>query len=86
MLSSLSELRRVPLSSVRIYFENSLLLPSNRATWDHGEIVSKDAKSIFQRRFHGRTCTHVTSPLSDHKVPSFTSKSSKDVKTLCTKA
>ena len=32
---------------------NSLLL-SKRATWDNREVVSKDAKSIFQRRFYGR--------------------------------
>ena len=45
-----------PLRSppVPTYLVNSLLLLSNRATWDNGEIVSKDAKSIFQQRFHGR--------------------------------
>ena len=32
---------------------NSLLL-TNRATWENLEKVYNDAKSIFQRRFHGR--------------------------------
>ena len=33
--------------------ENSPLL-SNRENWDNREKVLKDAKSTFQRRFHGR--------------------------------
>ena len=32
---------------------NSLLL-TNRATWENLEKVYNDAKSVFQRRFHGR--------------------------------
>ena len=45
-----------PLRSppVPTYLVNSLLLLSNRATWDNGGIVSKDAKFIFQQRFPGR--------------------------------
>ena len=44
---------RTPLFTSNL---NSLLL-SNRVTWDNREVVSKDAKSIFQRRFHGsRRC------------------------------
>ena len=43
--------------------QNSLLL-SNRANWDKRWKVSKDVKSIFQRRFHAWT-----SPSSDRKVP-----------------
>ena len=43
--------------------QNSLLL-SNRANWDKRGKVSKDVKSIFQRRFHAWT-----SPSSDRKVP-----------------
>ena len=49
-----------PLFSCNI---NSLL-SSNWATWDNREIDWKDAKSIFQRRFHGSRRL-----MSDCKVP-----------------
>ena len=43
------------MNSVAVPSSSNLFgkLLSNRATWDNGEIVSKDAKSIFQQRFHG---------------------------------
>ena len=51
-------------SSSNLFGKFPFLL-SNRATWDNGEIVSKDVKSIFQQRFHGRCrCRIVTSLVS----------------------
>ena len=49
MIPSLSELRCGPPRSSK----NSRP-SSNRAIWDNRKIVLKDAKSIFQQRFHGR--------------------------------
>ena len=42
--------------------QNSLLL-TNRENWDNRENVLKDAKSIFQRLFHGRRRFRIVSSL-----------------------
>ena len=46
---------------------NSLLL-KDRATWDNNEIISKDAKSTFQRCFHGRRRCRIVRSLMRARV------------------
>ena len=48
---------RSPLLSSKLTFP----LSSNWVTWHKGEKVSKDAKSIFQQRFHWRRCCQIVS-------------------------
>ena len=54
--TSLFEIGRGHLSSISSK-QNSLLLSNTNQ--DNCENVSKDAKSIFQRHFHGCRCCHI---------------------------
>ena len=65
---------RPPLFSSNL---NSLLL-TNRANWDNCEKVWHDAKSIFQRRFHGRCRCRI--------VRSLVFRSETEVTKICTKS
>jgi len=62
--SAISVWTRARVPSLHFHLKFPFL--SNRATWDNREIVSKYAKCIFQRRFHGRRgCRIVRSLLCD---------------------